>query len=235
MLQTLFKYGSADVSTCSCSRCGNRLPSTDINVRADAALCRRCGAAFRFSELLQGGGFPAFDLSHPPQGASFQAGPNGFVASAHTRSSQAWFLVPFMLVWSGFSLDGIYVSQFQKGRFDLGQSLLGIPFILGTILLGTQAIMYACGRVSVARNADEGSVFQGVGPCGWTRRFRWLDVESVVEGDASYGPRGGPAYRLIMLNFRSGRRLSLNFGTLLSDERRWFLISVLRSQIASRS
>ena len=135
MLQTLFNYGHADVSTCWCSRCGNRLPCADINVTADSALCRQCGAAHRFSELAQNGGFPVFDLSRPPQGTSFQAAIEGFVVCATTRSPEAWSLIPFLLVWSGFSLGGIYGSQFQKGEFDLAASLFGIPFVLGTFSL----------------------------------------------------------------------------------------------------
>jgi hypothetical protein len=232
-MQTLFNSGYSDVSTCLCLRCRNRLPSADINVSVDTALCRRCGASFRFSELVQPYGATVFDVSNPPLGASFNTTAGGFITGATTRSSQAWFLVPFMLVWSGFSLGGLYGSQFQAGRFDLGQSLFGIPFVLGTMLFGSQAIMTACGRIAVARSGDEGTVFEGVGPFGWTRRFRWSDLESVTEGEASYGPRGGPNYRVITLSFRSRERPSLQFGTLLSEERRWFLISALSSQIAN--
>ena len=235
MLQTLSIRGNADVTTCACPRCGNRLPSEDINVGSDTALCRKCGGSYRFSELIESGGGAVFDPSNPPHGTSIRAAAGGFSASASTRSAQAWFLVPFMCVWSGFSLGGIYGSQFLKGHFDLGNSLMGIPFVLGTLLFGTQAVMSACGHVSIALIGDEGSIFEGVGPLGWTRRFRWSDLESVREGRASYlSGRGRQNDLLIALHFKSGSQPPLRFGTMLSEERRWFLMWALRSQLGNR-
>ena len=118
------------MSTCACSRCGTLLPAADINVAADTALCRHCGTTFRFSGLLDSGAHLDFDPAHPPQGASFQEFAGGFEVRATTGSSEAWFLVPFMLIWSGFAFGGIYGSQWQKGKFDLLESLFGIPFVI---------------------------------------------------------------------------------------------------------
>lgn len=233
-MQTLFRRGNASVAACACPRCGNRLPSEDINVAADTALCRGCGGAYRFSDLVENGGGLVFDPFNPPHGASFQQAPCGFSASATTRSALAWFLVPFMCVWSGFSLGGIYGHQIVSGHFDLGSSLFGIPFVLGTLLFGTHAAMSACGHVSITRNGDSGRIFEGIGPLGWVRRFRWSDLESVSQGRASYGPgRGRQNYLLIVLNLKSYGRPTLRFGTLLSEDRRGFLIWVLRSQLGS--
>ena len=89
------------------------------------------------------------------------------------------------------------------------------------------------GLVTVARKGDEGSVFRGIGPFGWKRRFRWRDLMCVNEANAAFVPRrNAPSYRLISLTFERGRRLSLNFGTVLSAEQRDFLIALIRSQIA---
>lgn len=130
---------------------------------------------------------------------------------------------------------GIYGHQIVTGHFDLGNSLFGIPFVLGTLLFGAQAAMSAFGHVSIARNGDEGSIFEGVGPLGWVRRFRWSELESVREGRASYGSgRGGQNYLLIVLNFKSNVRPTLRFGAMLSEERRWFLMWVVRSQLGNR-
>src|SRR5581483_3482061 len=150
MLQTLFSSGDPQVTTCSCSRCGSPLPAADINVAADVALCRQCGAAGRFSELVQNK-FHSLHLAYPPSGTSFQVVRGGFSAHATTRSAQAWFLVPFLMVWSGVSLNGIYGTQFRNGRFDPGASLFGLPFVAGTLLFGAQALMYVCGRIVVKR------------------------------------------------------------------------------------
>jgi len=95
--------------------------------------------------------------------------------------------------------------------------------------------MTAGGHVVVRRSGNEGSIFQGVGPFGWTQRFRWSDVESVTEAEASHGPRHGPNYRLIRFTLNSDRRRTLKCGTLLPKERRRFLISVLKSQTLALS
>lgn len=235
-MQTLFHHGSDDVSTCRCSRCGHRLPSADINVSADTALCRTCGSTYKFSELVAGGRFLSFDPSHPPEGVSFVQGADGTRVSATTRSAEAWILIPFMCVWSGFSLTMIYGSQIRKGTFNLGESVFGIPFVLGTILFGAHAAMRACGRVTVAWKDGECTVFSGVGSLGWTRKFRWSSVQNIVEDDATYlGPSRGARYRVIRIDVLNGARLrSIKFGALLSGERRQFIhqciFSVLRSQ-----
>jgi hypothetical protein len=227
-VQSLFNLGRSDPSIPKCPKCGHELSASEINVKADTALCAACGTALRFSDIVGSCGFMGMDPAKPPKGASFQAGAGGFTVQANTRSSEALFLVPFMCVWSGFSLSGIYGTQIRKGVFDLWSSLFGLPFLLGTFMFGGLAIMKSCGRVVVVKDNDEGAVFQGVGSIGWTRRFRWSDVESIRESETGDG-RSGPR-KLISLNFRSVDRDCLKFGTLLSAERRWYIISVLRSQ-----
>jgi hypothetical protein len=59
------------------------------------------------------------DLDDPPRGAWYQVEFNGFVVGATTRHPIPLFLVPFMCVWSGGSLGGIYGSEFVHGTFDL--------------------------------------------------------------------------------------------------------------------
>jgi len=44
-------------------------------------------------------------------------------------------VIPHVVVTSK-SLGGIYGSQIMKGKFVLGQSLFGIPFLLGTLVFG---------------------------------------------------------------------------------------------------
>jgi hypothetical protein len=227
MLQTLFNYGSAEASTPSCPRCSARLPFEDINVQADAAFCRSCGAVCRFSDLLP----PSpYDAAHPSAGASFHATSDGFLLHASTRSVQAVFLVPFFVFWSGLSLNSIYGTQVRQGVFDFSRSLFGVPFVIGTILLGIQAVLSVCGHIRISRRADRGTVFQGVGRVGWARSFRWSDLNYVREERVA---SGRSSYQAIVLRFKPGARGKLRFGRLLSDERREFLISMLRSQIAN--
>src|SRR4051812_18688409 len=104
------------------------------------------------------------DLTRPPAGARFVRNMRGFEVSVSTRSVLAVFLVPFMCVWSGGSLGGIYGSQVMQGQFDLMRSLFGLPFLIGSVVLGSLTLMAVAGRVHVQVKGNDGSVFIGVGP-----------------------------------------------------------------------
>ena len=64
-----------------------------------------------------------------------------------------------MLVWSGASLGGIYGTQIIDREFDLIQSLFGIPFILGSLLFWTLALMAIWGKVEITLNNKGGKIF----------------------------------------------------------------------------
>src|SRR5262249_50986274 len=120
-----------------------------------------------------------FNIDEPPRGAWFKETDRGWLVGASIRSAVAFFVVPFMCVWSGISLGGIYGTQIVKGELNLGMSLFGIPFIYGTLLWGSIAAMTVCGKVIVTTEDDDGRVFVGVGPIGWTGRFSRSSIVSV--------------------------------------------------------
>src|SRR4051812_39865012 len=126
----------------NCPVCHTFIPVSQINVQADVAACAKCNEVFAVSDLVaEGQGDIECDLASPPQGAWFLDEGFAWTLGATTRSGLAFFLVPFMCVWSGFSLVGIYGTQIAAGEFRLAQSLFGIPFLLGTIFMGAGAIM----------------------------------------------------------------------------------------------
>jgi hypothetical protein len=141
-------------------------------------------------------------------------------------------LIPFLAVWIAIGWRLVSVAQFVKGFSNGPMFMFAIPFVLGFLLTCMQILLLAWGRIEVTRDGDEGSIFRGIGQTGWTRRFRWSELRSVHETTGLLRPRGGPPFKLIELEFARGRR-PLKFGTLLSQERRWFLMSRLRSQITS--
>lgn len=213
-----------------CPDCGRDVPLDDVNVARDVALCRACGGTFSFADLLgdDTGSRPAADAADPPRGAWSTPTFDGFQVGTSTRSPFAFFIVPFMGVWSGGSLGGIYGQQIASGRFNLMMSLIGIPFILGTVCLGTLAMMTICGRVVVSVAGDEGKVFTGVGPIGWTRRFAWSDVATIREFSVP-GSKGGRSPALALEG-----TTRLVFGTGLNEPRRYFLRQVLRQKLRER-
>ena len=84
-----------------CSKCGQVLAGNDLNVVTDIARCPRCNEVFALSSLVHASSSGPVNLDDPPRGAWYQADFNGFVVGATTRHPMAFFLVPFMCVWSG--------------------------------------------------------------------------------------------------------------------------------------
>jgi hypothetical protein len=193
------------------------------------AYCPRCGEAFSLSALVAGEEADTVDLESPPAGAWFQREMSGFVVGATTRSPAAFFLVPFMCFWSGFSLGGIYGSQIINGQLNPFLCLFGIPFVLGTLVFGSLAVMTVCGKIVVSVDRDEGKLFMGVGSIGWTRRFAWSSVKRVEEQPLGYRYSGqnGPALALV-------GDTRLKFGSMLRDARRYFMLQALRRMLAER-
>ena len=206
-----------------CPTCSRELPLADINIQADTALCRTCGNLFAPSALTRGELTSRVDLMHPPAGVSVERIGGETVIVASTRSPMAFFFVPFMLVWSGGSLGGIYGSQIYEGVFDPIRSLFGIPFLLGSVFLGSYALMTLLGRVVVRISGGEGSIFTGIGPLGWQRRFRAADITRVEERFSRFRS-GNQNLHAIALEGKQ----RMVFGSLLNDERRYFVLSALR-------
>jgi len=210
-------------SKATCPKCRAEIPLEDVNVSTDLALCRQCGQTWSYADLIEDDGTADFSSLSPPGGAWFrEMPPRGFEVGVSTRSPGAFFLVPFMCVWSGFSLGGIYGRQFAKGHFDLKMSLFGIPFVLGTLLFGSIAVMSVCGKVVVTVDGDDGAIFTGVGPIGWRRKFNWREV-SAIRRTEKYGNRGSV---LQQITFEGQKRL--NFAAGVKDERLDFLFRALR-------
>lgn len=220
----------------ACPSCRSKIATDDINVSTDVALCRSCGNTFRLSEIMFSGMFtaplPSIDLNTPPSGAWYAPIAGGFTAGATTRSWMALFLVPFTCVWAGGSMFGIYGTQIIKGEFSLFPSLFGIPFLIGSIVLVSWCAMAVAGKVTVTRNSDQLTIFTGVGPIGWTRTYPWSDFSTISEGYASFpggwNNRQGPSIRL------EGKR-AVAFGSMLSTDRRYFLLTAIRSALAGSS
>ena len=213
----------------TCPKCKLVIPPGRLNVGADLAHCEKCNEAFLISSLLAMGQVPEeFSIDEPPPGAWFQDTGSGWRIGASTRSPAAFFLVPFMCVWSGFSLGGIYGLQIFNGEFNLLLSLFGVPFLLGTLLFGSIAIMAVCGKVVVAIDNDYGCVFEGVGPIGWTRRFDWASISAVEEEWCRNSRNNAKTISLV-------GQTRLKFGSMLSDRRRYYLVQCLRRFLAGRS
>jgi hypothetical protein len=208
-----------------CTSCRSEIPLPDVNVSTDVALCRRCGKTWSYADLLAENAPVSINLQTPPKGVWLEeTSPQIFAVGTSTRSAVAFFLVPFMCVWSGFSLGGIYGTQIANLKFNLIQSLFGIPFLIGTVVLGSVALMSVCGKVEVRVDGESGVVFTGVGPIGWRRRFNWRKVTAIRVTDCRN--RRGYTSRQITLDGET----KINFASSIKEERLDFLFAVLRKK-----
>ena len=150
---------------------------------------------------------------------------------ASYRSYMAIFLVPFTAVWAGGSLSGIYGSQIIKGEFNLGTSLFGLPFLIGSIVLITVCLLSVFGRTVISSDNGEALVFIGIGSIGWYRRFLWREIDKVVEINTMQNS---------YLALEGSRRITFGWG--LSSKKRFWLAAqfffrgqfFIKAQCASR-
>ena len=211
-----------------CPRCRSDVPLEDVNVANDIALCRKCAYDFSFAEAINQAESEPVDLTKPPKGVWYKRTSNGFELGSSTRSAAAFFLVPFMMVWSGGSLGGIYGSQIAKGDFNLGMSLFGLPFLFGTILFGSIAVMTVCGKFVVRAEGCDGELFVGAAGIGYRKKFRWDEVKD-IRIETKRGAKGRE-YQQILIDAGSpvtignvpDSRLNFFFGALCQLRRDFF-------------
>jgi hypothetical protein len=207
----------------TCPNCWSDITGDSINVEKDIAVCHGCNEVFKVSDNLNDRPPENFNINNSPKGVSFRHVGNGFLIEASTRSPVAFFLVPFMLVWSGGSLGGIYGSQIANGSFDLLESLFGIPFLFGSIIFWIATLMAIWGKVTVTVKNDSGMVFAGVGSIGWRRKFNWSEItairEATIETKNSNSRVAG-----ILLEGKS----RLRFASNLDQKKRSYFMQALR-------
>jgi len=157
-----------------CPYCRTTIAMEDVNVATDVALCRNCGQVSSFATVAGVADVSLAVLDQPPKGIRVSRNVHGGTKVVYRRVSRAlFFLVPFTALWSGVSMVGIYGSQLMEGRFDLGQSLAGLPFLIGTVILVMVILFCAFGRWELIVQQGEGSVFVGLGSLGRRRRFAY--------------------------------------------------------------
>lgn len=206
-----------------CPKCLATVSTENINIQADIAKCTHCGAIFKVSENLTDDTYETFDINTPPSGVSFRRDVDTTIISATTRSAIAFILVPFMLVWSSGSLGGIYGSQISQGKFDIFMSLFGIPFIVGSVLFWSAALMAIFGKVVLTLDRQGGKIFTGIGNIGITQRFIWSEVSNISQ-QTNYSRSLRNADSVIAIE---GKK-RITFGSGLSDDRRYYILHALK-------
>jgi hypothetical protein len=210
-----------------CPNCRTEIPASQMNAEKDTAICSSCDQVFVLSELLAEGHAKDVDLSNPPPGAWYQKLFDDWEVGASTRSGEALFLIPFICAWSGFSIGGIYGSQIVHGKFNLGMSLFGIPFVVGTFALLGRAAMCICGKVTIYVNGGEATLFSGVIGIGRRKRFVWADISSVKQ-ESKQGSKGHTQKHIVL---EGPTRSKIRFGSILNADRTDFFCDALRAKL----
>ena len=177
-----------------CPDCGLPIETADLAPADGIAVCRFCEKPHALAACQAALPFEHRNIlpeAAPPKGVKVEETMDGFRLTLSTRSCIAFFLVPFTLFWAGGSLGGIYGTQIYKGEFDLKLSLFGIPFILGTLLFGSIALMSAFGKVVL--EVRNGVLLHRVGFLGlnWTRRRDWTSFDRAELQESTSRRKGG--------------------------------------------
>jgi hypothetical protein len=209
----------------NCPVCQQSIANSQMNIAANVAACPECNEVFTLSSIVsphhvsQG-----FDINSPPSGAWFREDWREWRIGATTRSEESLMFVPFVCLWSGMSIGGLYGSQLWNGQFNSQLTLFGIPFLLFSAYLIPMALMRCFGRVEVIVHGSRGTIFTGLWRIGWTQYFDWSEVTRIEEALMDEGRRRMPAKWAVSLVGIT----RLRFGSLLSDMRRGYIIQGLR-------
>ena len=215
-----------------CPKCNSNIYNENINISSDIAYCSKCNYVFKISENIKNieGYFEdGFDENDPPDGAWFKTNFNSTIIGATTRSKSAFILIPFTLVWSGTTLWFSYGIQLINGEFSLYKTLFGIPFLIGTIILCSFALMAIWGKIELTLDDRGGRIFTGIRDIGFVKKFKWSDVKTVKELRAAVGEYGASQPKIVL----EGKR-QISFGAGLTDDRRYYLIRAIKKIMSKK-
>jgi hypothetical protein len=216
------------VADYSCPFCHAQISLDDMNVATDLALCRACGRTSAFSVVCGASEISQDCLDKPPRHIRVLRGFNDETTVTYRRISPfLLFLIPFMAIWSGVTLGGTFAKQIRDGAFNLAETLAGLPFLLGTVIMLIVVAYLTFGKWVVELNRGNGSVFVGVGPLGWTRRFSYnrATIVSLKMTDATVNnrPQKGILVRTDENDFV--------FGAFIKDDAKRFIAATIMRQV----
>jgi hypothetical protein len=242
------EHNESVMPTPTCPKCRRTIPGDEINVAKDVAYCRDCNISYQLSTLTCGGSWEVdVDLQRPPGGAWYRADGAGTVIGASNRSlGTAFGALFFAVFWNGivsvFVMIAI-VSTFQNlhipvpdwfpapkmhGGTGPGMTiflwLFLTPFICVGALVAATCLSSLFGRTEVKIENTRGTAFTGVGATGWKNRFDRSDVRD-VQLNQTRNNQGRDSFA-ILITMKDGKELK--FGSLLSPERRQFVLGALQ-------
>jgi len=221
---------TAAKSNYTCPQCDANIALEDVNVATDIALCRACGKTSSFADIIDAAEISPDALQHPPRHVQLTNDlQNGTVITYKKLSALLLFFIPFTAIWSGGSMWGIYGQQISRGTFDLGKSLFGIPFLIGTLILVSLILSMLFGAWKITLHNGQGRVFFGMGPLGWTRRFTYNRDTQVGLRTSSVRVNNVQQKGILIQNGEA----ELIFGTLFPEPAKHYIAAAIKKEIES--
>lgn len=214
------------MKTFACPKCGKDLLLDDVNVAQDMALCRACGYSGAFLNTASVPQLTDEEMARPPKRVSLRR-EFGDALSIECRPNRAalWFLIPFTALWSGGSMIGIYGTQIWSGNYDVKQSLFGLPFLFGTVVLLTIILHLVFGKTTVTLTKGRVRIFTGLFGAGRTRELECGKETTVALAPSGYRVNDVVQPEIVL----SSEGRELRFGAMaLSSEAKKYVAAVLR-------
>ncbi len=234
-----------------CPGCRRVIPSEDIKVANDIALCRNCNLSHRFSALIAAAEADQ-DSAQPPPGTWRRSeGETLIIGARHRSTGMALALLAFGLFWNGivgFFVAGAVGSTLHHLGLPLphwmppqlaGSMPAGItiflwlflaPFIAMGLFFVATLVSCLAGRTELRLQGNEATIFAGVGKLGIRRRFATSEVRDVRIEERSWRDNEGYSQQKTQIVVETNRK-SIRFGTMLPEERRRFLAAAVKREL----
>ena len=160
------------------------------------------------------------DLDKTPKGPWIRRAGNTIIIGAILREAIVFNLI-FAIFWS----LGMLVLPIGLLFGNWIMILVGFPFFLVGIWLWKSALMSLLGHVEIKLDYDQGTVFSGIGKLGRTRTFIYKET-STIDEYIFVRHNNIPKYAIII---EGEKNKPIKFGGYMKEERRAFLIKMLRS------
>jgi len=236
-----------------CPTCSKTILSDDVNVAKDIIYCRSCNLAHSLSALLQTSELTTgINFDRPPLGVHYDLASGHLNVSATHRSlGMAAGTLAMALFWNGIvsvfvliaiagtlknlgvTLPTWFPSPDMNGSpMSTGMTLFLWIFLTPFIVIGVSMMgaffLSVGGRTEVQADPTGGTVFTGVGPLGYRRRFMPSHVSDVRIEDKQWRDSDGDRQQKTNIIIETKEGKLIRFGSMLSSERRKFLTAVLR-------
>jgi hypothetical protein len=208
----------------NCPSCGGVIELDNVNVAKDIALCKRCGQTTSFAVLSGISELSSIKLDAPPKNIRINEDMPGVKVIRYKRFQPVLlFLIPFTCIWFGMVIGIMYRTQIVKCEFNMAESLKGLPFLLGGIVMTSIIIYLIFSKWLITLTNHDCSVFIGIGKLGW-RRVCPLTRQTTVTLDISNASENNRPLKAVTIHNDSD---NLQFGAFMTEQAKQYIAAFI--------